>query len=49
MISKSYRGMAEKLSQQGSFQISKLKRAWQAHFLSHALEVLGNDAFFERR
>ena len=29
------------------FQSSKLKRAWQAQFLSHALEILENDAFFK--
>ena len=29
------------------FQSSKLKRTWQAQFLSHALEILENDAFFK--
>ena len=29
------------------FQSTKLKRAWQAQFLSHALEILEIDAFFK--
>ena len=29
------------------FQNQKFKWAWQAQFLSHAFEILGNDAFFK--
>ena len=29
------------------FQNQRFKWAWQAQFLSHAFEILGNDAFFK--
>ena len=47
MIFKSY-GLKNELVTLGSkFQSSILKRAWQAQFLSHKLEILGKSAFVE--